>query len=86
MKNLYLPTTPALEAAYAVAPDPPLVAMRLETLMMQPGDGVSQLAQGTKGLEIMAYHEDGALHACIPAWWPSSWFQERRSVLVLMFS
>lgn len=52
MKNLYLPTTPALEAAYAVAPDPPLVAMRLETLMMQPGEGVSQLAQGTKGEKL----------------------------------
>lgn len=34
-----------------MAPDPPLVAMRLDTLMMQPGDGVSQLAQGKKGLE-----------------------------------
>jgi hypothetical protein len=32
----HLPTTPAFEAAYAVAPDPPFVAMRLETLMMHP--------------------------------------------------
>lgn len=30
--------TPAFEAAYAVAPEPPLVAMRLDTLMMQPLD------------------------------------------------
>ena len=31
-----LPTTPPFDAAYAVAPAPPFIAMRLLTLMTQP--------------------------------------------------
>lgn len=34
--QLNVPMTPAFDAAYAVAPAPPLVAMRLLTLMIQP--------------------------------------------------
>jgi hypothetical protein len=36
MEETHLPTTPALEAAYTVAPTAPFIAMRLDTLIIQP--------------------------------------------------
>jgi hypothetical protein len=36
VKHVYIPITPALAAAYVAAPAAGFVAIRLETLMMQP--------------------------------------------------
>lgn len=41
--DLYIPTIPAFDAAYTLAPRPACVARRLATLMMQPDSLVSRL-------------------------------------------